>query len=331
MTYTASDVSVVICAYAEERWNDLAAAIQSVSDQVERPGEIIVVIDHNPQLLRRVSAHFPDVVTLENKEERGASGARNTGVAYAKGAIMAFLDDDATAEPDWLVHLLKAHRNPRVLGVGGELEPEWAGDPPKWFPEEFKWVVGCSYRGLPERAAPIRNLIAANMSVRRDAFEALGGFRSGFGNIGKRLGCEETELCIRARQRWPKSVWLYEPQARVHHKVPAARSTWAYFRSRCYDEGLIKALVSRLVGSQDGLASERAYVVRTLPTGVAINLWGALRHRDVNRLLRAGAIVAGLAFTTLGYLKASLSSALTQRALSNERVLSKKDRRLDAV
>jgi GT2 family glycosyltransferase len=331
VTYTASDVSVVICAYAEERWNDLAAAIQSVRDQVERPGEIIVVIDHNPQLLRRVSTHFSDVVTLENKEERGASGARNTGVASAKGAIMAFLDDDATAEPDWLVHLLKAHRNPRVLGVGGELEPEWAGDPPEWFPEEFKWVVGCSYRGLPERTAPIRNLIAANMSVRRDAFEALGGFRSGFGKIGKRLGCEETELCIRARQRWPKSVWLYEPQARVHHKVPAARSTWTYFRSRCYDEGLIKALVSRLVGRQDGLASERAYVVRILPTGVAINLWAALRHRDVNRLLRAGAIVAGLAFTTLGYLKATLSSALTQRALSNERILSKRDRRLDAV
>jgi len=129
--------------------------------------------------------------------------------------------------------------------------------------------------------------------------------------VGTRpIGCEETELCIRLRKRWPDALLLYEPRARVSHKVPVARTRWSYFRSRCYSEGLSKALVSRLVGAGDGLASERSYTLRTLPAGVARGLRAALSDRSLHGISRAGAIVAGLSVTTAGYVVGTVSQRL---------------------
>jgi glucosyl-dolichyl phosphate glucuronosyltransferase len=88
------------------------------------------------------------------------------------------------------------------------------------------------------------------MSFRREVFELVGGFTEWLGRLGARpLGCEETELAIRIRQRRPEARLLYDPAAVVHHHVPRQRARWRYFRSRCYAEGLSKAAVSRLVGA----------------------------------------------------------------------------------
>src|SRR5579859_6241737 len=98
------DVSVVICAYTEERWHDLIAAVESIQQQSVTPSEIIVVIDNNKRLLERARAHIAGgVIVIENSEPQGLSGARNSGIAVAHGAYIAFLDDDALAEPDWLL------------------------------------------------------------------------------------------------------------------------------------------------------------------------------------------------------------------------------------
>src|SRR5581483_12443163 len=101
-------------------------------------------------------------------------GARNTGVSVATGSVCAFLDDDAEAAPDWLAWLVKAYADKDVLGVGGAIEPAWQDRRPEWFPEEFDWVVGCSYRGMPVISADTRNLIGANMSFRRDVLVNVG-------------------------------------------------------------------------------------------------------------------------------------------------------------
>lgn len=307
--------SVVICAYTEERWADLDAAVVSLQRQTEVPDEIIVVIDHNSTLLQRVRARFLRVIALENSGPRGLSGARNTGIAGASGEVVAFLDDDAVAATDWLSRLLAAYTNDRVLGVGGAIAPLWVATCPRWFPAEFGWVVGCGYQGQPQATAAVRNLIGTNMSFRRAVFAAVGGFRDELGRIGANTaGCEETELCIRARQQRLDGVILYVPSARVGHRVPASRATWRYFRSRCYAEGRSKALVTALVGKREGLATERDYTVRTLPLGVMRGLKDVMLHRDPAGFLRAGAIVAGLACTTAGYGLGLLSRAAARRA-----------------
>ncbi len=314
MTQLAQDISVIICTYTENRWNEFIAAVRSVQQQTLPPGEIIVVVDHNQDLLKRVQENVPGVVVVGNIEAQGLSGARNSGIAVAKGQIVTFLDDDALASPDWLMMLNEAFSDSKVLGAGGPVIPLWLDNEPSWLPEEFHWVVGCTYLGLPQTIKIIRNPIGANMSFRREVFNMVGGFRSGIGRVGTRpLGCEETELCIRARQCCPHYVFLYQPQASVLHRVPANRTCWRYFCSRCYSEGLSKAIISRYVGVRDSLASERAYTLRTLPYGILRGLTDTLIHHDQTGLARAGAILAGLAVTTAGYIIGTIAQRLALR------------------
>lgn len=301
------DISVIICAYTKERWDDLVAAIESVQGQTLPAKEIIVVVDYNQQLLKLVQDHIPNVITVENTGVCGLSGARNSGIAVAKSDIIAFMDDDAVAIPNWLFFLSEGFSDPEILGVGGQVLPLWQADKSSWLPEEFHWVVGCTYRGMPESVGMIRNPIGANMSFRREVFDAVGGFRSGIGRVDTQpFGCEETELCIRARQYWPLRGFLYQPQASVFHRVSGARTSWHYFCSRCYFEGISKAFVSQYVGTKDGLASERAYTLRVLPQGVVQGLIDAFSHHDLSGCGRAGAIISGLALTVAGYFVGSV-------------------------
>jgi cellulose synthase/poly-beta-1,6-N-acetylglucosamine synthase-like glycosyltransferase len=154
-------------------------------------------------------------------------------VGAAVGEVVAFLDDDATTAVDWLEQLTLPYVDERVIGVSGSVEPVWPNARPSVFPPEFDWVVGCTYRGLPTVRGPVRNMIGANMSLRRDVIDDVGGFRASIGRIGTRpLGCEETELCIRARQRRPDAVILYEPRARVRPRVGPEWIGWRHFCAR---------------------------------------------------------------------------------------------------
>ncbi|WP_322761755.1 glycosyltransferase family 2 protein [Frankia sp. Cr2] len=290
--------SVVICVFTERRWNDILAALTSVRSQHRRPEEIIVVVDHNDALLQRSRDFFTNVTVLANRGARGLSGARNTGVHVASGDVVVFLDDDARAHPQWLERLLIPYADPAVQGVGGLVVADWPTDRPGWFPPEFDWVVGCSYVGLPTSRHPIRNPIGAAMSVRRSAFAQAGGFTDGVGRVGDNTsGCDETEFFIRLRRKLPDASVVYEPRAIVDHRVTPERTSFAYFRRRCYAEGSSTALVARMVGSREALSTERRYVRRTLPRAVAGNL------RKPGQWPRAGALMFGLVVTAAGYVR----------------------------
>lgn len=326
------DISVVICAYTEERWANLKAAIRSIQHQRLAPYEIIVVIDHNRALWVRLQEGLAtmkgketsQVRLIENGQPQGLSGARNSGIAAATGEIVAFMDEDAVADPNWLTYLAAGYVDECVMGVGGAIVASWESGRPAWFPREFDWVVGCTYLGMPRVTAPVRNLIGCNMSFRRTLFTAIGGFCHDMGRIGARpLGCEETEFCIRATQQWPDKVLLYEPLAQVHHHVTPQRATWRYFYARCYAEGLSKAQVTQKVGVQDGLAAERSYTLRTLPQGAIVGLRDGCLRGDMGGFGRTIAIGAGLAVTTIGYVAgrahrilATTKPATGQRALT---------------
>ncbi len=286
----------------------LCAAVESVRSQTVPPRQIVIVVDYNAALLKRACEQWPDLVVVENHETRGLSGARNSGVASAHGAWLAFLDDDAVAEPTWLEKMMECCDDPQILGAGTYVKPIWETTRPAWFPEEFFWVVGCSYRGMPTSRQPVRNLFGGSMVLKQEIFAKVGGFRRAVGRVAtKPMGCEETELCIRARQYWPHKMFLYEPQASVHHVVPSSRLTWAYFRARCFAEGQSKALVSRSVGAGDGLASEWTYTLKVLPQGVLRGLADAFFRHDRAGLARAGTIIVGLMITATGYAQQWLS------------------------
>jgi GT2 family glycosyltransferase len=298
---SVDEISVVICAYDDRRWDALVAAVESLRRQTRRVDEIILVIDHNPGLLARVQAEIEGVVAIENVNERGLSGGRNAGIEVASSPLVAFLDDDAVAEPDWVERLVHLSGREDCLGAGGRAVPRWLTRRPRWLPDEFLWVVGCTYRGVPEEVSPVRNLFGSCFSVRRDIIMHVGGFRTELGRTGANgMGCEETDLCIRANQAWPGRFFLYDPDAVIHHEVPGERCTWRYFRLRCFAEGVSKATLATLVGSESALSTERVYVARTLTRAVSRRLVSAARG-ERSQLLQAGAVIAGFAFTVAGY------------------------------
>lgn len=303
----ATTASVVVCVYTEKRLPQIRGALDSIFRQTMPPSQLIVVADHNPALRDRLAAEHLDLEVVSNKFQKGLSGARNTGVEYAEGDVVVFLDDDARAHPQWLETLLAPYDDGSVLGVGGLVLADWGSSGrPAWLPEEFLWVVGCSYQGLPEAKAEVRNPVGANMSFRRSAFDRAGLFDSSVGRTfasSRPLGCEETEFSIRLRQLSPRARIIYEPLAVVYHHVEVSRASWRYFLSRCYAEGCSKARVSQLSGASVALSSEKSYVTHTVIRAMRRELGGLFRRTRRGSMDRLIALFLGVMSATAGYVQ----------------------------
>jgi GT2 family glycosyltransferase len=286
-----------------DRWSDIAAGMAALRGQTTPPLETILVVDGNPGLLERATTAFPDVRVVPNDHRQGVSGARNTGLAVAAGDVIAFLDDDACPEPDWIHRLGRPYADPAVMAVGGLALPVWPETRPDHLVPELDWIVGCTYRGHPTDQADVRNLFGCNMSVRRAAVDLNGGFDEDIGRIGLTpLGCDDTEYFIRLRQRVPGARVVYEPTAIVHHRVTPARTTWAYLRSRSLAEGLSKARVAQVVGASDATSVESEYVRRVLSAALLRELRRAVRGDSAGWRGSAG-VVTSLGAAAAGYVR----------------------------
>lgn len=294
------DVTVVVCAYTERRWDSILAALDSVLRQLPAPAQVVLAVDHNPELAARVRSARPEVTVCESAEAPGVSGARNTGLLTATQPVIVYLDDDIAARSGWLESLVVPLNDPNVVGTAGNVQPVWPHHRPKWLPPEFDWVVGCSYQGLAVSEGVVRNPIGGNMGMRtRDVIEA-GGFDARVGHVGETSrGGEETDLAIRLTSLHPGSVIRYVPEAIVDHHIEIDRARFSYFLARCWNEGASKAVVVRLNGSK-GLESERRYVAGVLPAAIRRDLLAIIRG-DLSGFARIAATISGLTVTMLAY------------------------------
>lgn len=249
-------ISVVICAFSMKRFDVMVEAINSILDQTYGNYEIIVVIDGNRDLRKRTDKEFENeskISIVENEKNEGPSISRNIGVSYAKGDIIAFIDDDAIAEHDWLYRINKNFLDyPEIEVYGGKLVPMYDEGSRK-LPEELLWLVGCTYRGHPEKKQFVRNVISANMAVKRKVFNDI-KFEKMFD--GKNWKMEDTLFCIRIFMR-KKDTILYDPETIVYHNVPKDRTTLKYIIERSYSEGKLKYDLSRIV--QAGFADKKIF------------------------------------------------------------------------
>jgi GT2 family glycosyltransferase len=304
----AAELTVVIACYTERRLANIRAALESVRAQRVSPRAVVVTVDNNPTLADLLAADFDWITVVRNDAQRGASTTRNRGVLAVATEFTAFLDDDETAHPDWLDELAGPFADPRVIGTGGRYIPSWQEAKPDWFPEEFAWVVGGSYLGLPTEVARVRNVWSGNMAVRTDVFREVGGFRTDFGKRGAIPQPEDTDLCIRMALA-SGGHWMYVPDAVILHDVPTDRASLAFFLRRCYAEGAGKAAMGRHLAHSIATQNEHDYV-RTM-------LVASLRRmvrRDTTASQQGLVMFAGLASAGAGYARGMLGSSFERSA-----------------
>lgn len=201
-----ASVSIIICTHRSERYEDFVEAINSLNAQScdNEKLEIVVVVDGNRGLYDKIlksgieEADKVEVKVILNEKNLGLSESRNRGMKEAKGDVIAFFDDDAVADTNWIKELVRMYEEREAIAAGGLLLPKWVSKKPKFLPEEFYWLIGATHKGFPEGVTEVRNTFGSNISFKADVLKTLGGFRGEMGVKGKGLlQGEETELCER--------------------------------------------------------------------------------------------------------------------------------------
>ncbi len=267
-------LTVAICTF--NRATLLPRAVDSVRNQTRASADLeILVVDNSStdgtrELVAAVQAEDSRVrYVVEPKA--GIAHARNCALREARGEYLAFLDDDAWAECDWLENLLCAILSitPNPECVVGPVSLVWEGKRPDWFPTRFESLL-CRYDmgEKPRFLDPGGYLLTTNSLFHRQTLLALGGLRDDLGHKRNQLiGGEDNEIF----QRLIANGYhvYYQPTARVNHPVPRERQTRRYLLRRLFWDGASQPLVDA-VRKEDKDASRA----------------GLELYRDSRRLLR---------------------------------------------
>ena len=266
-------VSVVVCTYTMDRYDVFIAAVESALSQTHEPIEVVLVIDGNPEVYKHAVDDFGDrenVTIHDNEENRGISYSRTKGAELASGEIVAFIDDDGVAEPDWIEKHVETYEETDAVAVAGYVAPNWRNEKPDFFPEEFYWLVGCTETGFAEDGEEVRNGYGSNVSYKRDVFLDVGGYDVNTGRKGDRhIQAHEAPVGIRIREAYGKGV-VYVEDAVVHHTLFEYRGEFRWLVFRSFWQGFSKRVMELLYPGAQG--NESAFLkdlfVRALPSRV---------------------------------------------------------------
>lgn len=232
-------ITAAICTY--DRYALLAKAIASLREQTLADGDFeILVIDNSPDHARSEVAS-QDYLRMPNlrwtiEKTPGLSNARNVATRLAQAPIIAFMDDDAIAAPNWLEALLVTFKEFGAAArvVGGRVDPIWGAPRPLWLPDSLLGFVSVVNWGGSARFAGEREWAAgANIAFRVDALKAAGGFPM---HLGRKRGghalLSNDESDVIEKMAAKGARLIYAPEAIVEHLVPADRLTQSWFRRR---------------------------------------------------------------------------------------------------
>jgi glycosyltransferase involved in cell wall biosynthesis len=218
-------LSVVICTY--NRAALLKSCLESLVSLTEPEGgyEIIVVLnnctDESESVVECFAPGFSELVHLK-EQRQGLSYARNAGIARARGRYIAFIDDDASADADWAVHIVAAFetREPRPAAVGGMAVPVLPKGltAPVWYDDVLELRTWGEQARYLEGDEAIYGFYGMNMAFRRELFDRYGGFSTDFGLVGGRVRMgEDTEFFVRISRH--NEPLFYDPEIKVIHMV----------------------------------------------------------------------------------------------------------------
>ena len=297
------EVSVVICVYAMDRYQSFVEAVESVLGQTYDSVEAVLIVDGNQEVYDRVEERFgdrDDVVMHCNDENRGLSFSRTKGVELSSGEVIAFIDDDAIAKPDWIETLVDGYEQTDAIAVGGRMIPEWVAGRPSFLPEEFYWLIGANYEERLEPWSEVRNTLGSNMSFRTIVFEEVGGFDESVGlTEDNQIQAEETELAMRMSDVFGKGM-LYVPEAVVAHKVFDYRTKPVWLLQRAFWQGYSKRAVAELE-TEGSSNEETAFLWHLATSSVPRRVVRLIRDPSVEKAKQLIMLFVLTACVGLGY------------------------------
>ena len=254
-------LTVLICTFNRARLLEETLFALAAARAPERCDVDIVVVDNNSSdetaaVVQRAALRGPWAVHYAMERRQGKSYALNRGLAIARGDVVTLTDDDVLPADDWLVRIVERFRTRDIVFVFGKVLPRWeVPPPPELLSTRARDIWGplalVDYGDEPtdygvESFTEKRLPIGANLAVRRDALERVGGWRTDLGKVDNSLiAGEDHELCVRLF-RAGLYTGLYDPAVVVRHFVPASRLTRRYFRRWYYWHGRTMA---RMAGS----------------------------------------------------------------------------------
>jgi GT2 family glycosyltransferase len=248
---TSPRLSVVIATYS--RASLLNECLRHLASQRFQDGDEVIVVDNGSVddtagIVRTHQVTFPTTLHLLTELQPGKSHALARALAVAQGEVVAFLDDDVNVGVGWLDVVRDTMVDTSVALMGGRVEPRWDGRVPLWMRHApFRYRRLGAPLGLLDYPSDVvelgpRTVLGANMAVRRDVFEAVGGFATHLGKLrGTLLSGEDHELCLRVQRAGFKAI--YVPRAVVHHWVPLERARAGYFLQWFYWSGITNAIL----------------------------------------------------------------------------------------
>lgn len=245
--------SVIIPTY--NRADELRKTLDSLSElSVSKAWEVIVVDnnsnDDTAKVVADLSKTFPVELRYLFEGKQGKPAALNSGIAIARGDLIAFTDDDHRFERDWLQQALIGLERFGCDYVGGKILPLFEGASPPWLSTasaRHRAVIGMADYGSQAHQFADKPAMGGNLVVRRDAFSRVGLWNNQLGRRGKTLlGQEQREWCMRARAMGLQGVYI--PEMVVYHIVPVERLRKQYFRRWFYWHGISRAILHENFG-----------------------------------------------------------------------------------
>lgn len=240
-------ISVVICTHNRAFY--LRQAIESVlaQDMPTAEYELLIVDNRSSDNTTEVCASFSaDNVRYVYEAELGLCHARNRGWREARGRFIAYLDDDAIAEPGWLAAIKQAFTAVPTPGVvGGRVDPIWEGERPPWMSDNVSFSLTIvDWSSEPKIIPDVRVewLVGANMAMPKAVLAEVGGFEPRLDRIGTQM-LSGGDVFLQKRILERGHSCLYYPAMAVRHLVPRARLQKNWFRRRYYWQGVSDAVM----------------------------------------------------------------------------------------
>ncbi|MGV2981880.1 glycosyltransferase family 2 protein [Camelimonas sp. ID_303_24] len=242
--------TIAICTH--DRSGSVAACLASLAAQAAQAGFPVLLVDSasspaEAEALRAIaSASGAELVRCA---EAGLSRARNLAASQAQGQWIVYVDDDILAFPDWAEELAACLRAAPddVVAIGGQVRALWPMDVRHGhIGQRWKQLLSCTDQP-GSGPVPGFNVFGANLAVRRAALQAVGGFPTRLGRIGKRLiSGEESFVIERLRQEGLRV--RYDARFGVDHCISPERMTVPWVRQRAYWEGVSRIRIHQELG-----------------------------------------------------------------------------------